>query len=265
MNNIGGTLDKLGLTDKNVVKPLEQARKTVRQINTEFNAKSMAGKLVNDKKNSNGVPVVENSQVYNKLMSKSTPVEHVQQISSILSKSKDGKKALGNMQAAVIMDALDAALEAKTRKIDGQSAFSSVAFEKRLEQMGDKKLSAIFNGNLKSLAQLRRVKKIAGYITPPSGAVPKGSGNVILDMLGKTGIKAISTKVPGLDVAIEGLERLAASSKSRTELDKAMNTSPEVKKLADYISETHPALSAALGIPVGALTVARREREQKQD
>ena len=34
------------------------------------------------------------------------------------------------MQAAVIMDALDAAMGAKTRKIEGQSAFSPVAFEK---------------------------------------------------------------------------------------------------------------------------------------
>jgi len=261
MDNIGGTLDNLGITDKNVVEPLTEARKTVRQMKTEFDPKSMAGKLVDNKKFSN-VPVIEDSQAYNKLMSKSTPVEHVQQVSTILSKSKEGKKALGNMQAAVIMDALDAAMGAKTRKIEGQSTFSPVAFEKRLEQMGDKKLAAIFKGNQKGLARLKRVKKIAGYITPPSGAVPKGSGSVILDMLGKTEIKAISAKVPGLDMAMEGFERLAESAKSRAQLDRAMDTNPEVKKLAEYISETHPALSAALGIPAGgSLAVSRQEED----
>jgi hypothetical protein len=259
MDNVGGTLDNLGITDKNIVEPLTEARKTNRQMKTEFNPKGIAGKLTANKKFSDN-PVIENSQAYNKLMSKSTPVEHVQQVSAILSKSQEGKKALGNMQAAVIMDALDAAMEAKTRKIKGQSTFSSVAFEKRLDQMGDKKLAAIFKGNTKALAQLKRVKKISENITPPSGAVQKGSANIILDLLGKTGIKAISAKVPGLDVAMEGFERLAESAKSRAELDKAMDSSPEVKNLAEYISETHPALSAALGIPAGgSLAVSRQE------
>lgn len=244
---IDDALRTAGITDESILAPLKEARGLVRQIKTEFSPEAISGRLIKAKRD--GVtPLVESSKVFNELMGGQKAPELVERTVESLLKSPKGKKAIGDLQSRTIVDLIDNAFKAQTRKIAGERTFGATAFNKRLEQMGERRLKAVFSTRPDILKKIKEVGKVAEEITPPSGAVPKGSANVILDALNRTGVMAITAKIPGAGLFTETLKTIADKGASRKTLDKALRAKPQVKKIATFIANDAPSLASVLGI-----------------
>lgn len=235
-------LQAAGIVDEDILAPLKAARKAVRQIKTEFSPQSITGKMI-DVKRDGVTPIIEASKVADTLLSPSAPIENLQKTLSSLSKSgKNGKKAIGDLQASVIMRALDDALKAPSRKTSGIETIGGNQFAKSLSKFGDDKLDLLFKGNPKALERLRGLQQTAKDITPSSAATPKGSAPIILDALNRAG------SIPGL-AAIRDLVKFVVSAGSdERAVRRALNAKPVFKRIAGELQKDFPALLSSIGI-----------------
>lgn len=258
--NLATTLQKAGVTDKNVLDPLKEARETVRTLKTEFSPQAITGRLI-DVKRDGVTPVIEASQVFKNIVGTNKPIELLDRtITSLKKAGPKGIEAIGDLQAATVFDLLESAFKAETRKVQGVKTFGTVPFEKRLAQIGDDKLKLIFSTNPGLLKDLKKVSALAKDLTPPSGAVPKGSASVILDSMNKLGIMSILGKIPGGGLFAEGLTRLAEGQANRAALNKALDARPELKRVVSVIESELPSIAVAFGL-MGA---AADDNQQQQ-
>jgi len=255
---IDEAIQRAGITDGAVMSTIKKARKRVTQIKKEFSPQSITGKLINVK--TDGVSeVVEASSVFKELMGGQKAPELVDRTVKLLLKSPGGKKAIGNLQAATVLDLLDNAFKASTRKINNEKVFGATAFNARLKQIGDKRLESVFANNKTGLAKLKLIGKTTEDLVPPSGAVPKGSATVILDQLNKLGIISIMNNIPGSTAVIETIKTLSEKSSNRTAINTALDAKPDVKRIANFIADDFPGLASVLGI--GYLTAKEDKPE----
>jgi len=229
---------------KDLVGKLKEARGVVREIKTDFSPQSIAGRLI-DVKRDGVTPILEASQVAPKLFSKATPVEHLQKTMASLAKSGDkGKQAIGDLQATAVMRLMDEAFGASSRQIDGVATFSPGAFQKAIKNIGEDKLNLLFSNNAQALTRIKNLESISKAIQAPSGAVPKGSASVILDVMQRVGM----SKVPFGGAFMEAVSSLQSSGATRREVVKALSAKPEMSALATSISRDYPAMATVLGI-----------------
>jgi len=232
---------------KDVFNKLKEARKTVRTLGTEFSPQSIIGKIIDTKKD--GVTqITEASKVYDLLARKSQPVESVRKTLSTLKKSGDkGKQAISSLQATVILDLIDAGFGTESRKISGIKVFNPIAFKRRLNAIGSDKVNAIFSNEKDILKKLSNIEKISTELIPPSGAQPKGSATVILDLANKLGIASLSTKIPGGALIIGGLQKIAEPIKIGATVSKALKADPDI--MVPLIEKQFPGIASAMLIP----------------
>ena len=242
ISELGSVLKGRGVSDK-IVEPFLRARETVRTIKTEFSPQSFVGKIVDSKKD--GVTqIVEASKVYSKISSKNIPVEETRKLVRSLGDSPDGEKAIASLQATTLLDLIDAGFGTESRKISGVKTFNPIAFKRRLANIGEPKLNAIFGNNLKALKNIKNIEKISSELVPPSGAVQKGSANIILDLANKIGLATISSKVPGGAFLMGTLQKMAEPIKTGATIRTALNAEPEVQQLVSQF----PGIASAIGI-----------------
>lgn len=221
------------------------ARQSNVALKTEFDEAALTEMLIKPKKKGSRIPAVEDSQVYTKLTARSTPIEQVERVVSSVSSNK---KALGNLQAATLNDLLDSAFQASSRKIDGVRQFSGAAFQKRYSQL-EPKLNIIFKDNPKALSDIKALSSIAAKLTPPSGAVPKGSAGFFIDSMDKLGIFKILNKIPiAGDATAVALRKISSLSTNKKTLDAAINGSPQINEYVKMINRDMPSVGVLLGI-----------------
>lgn len=231
-----------------LLESLQKARGVTRDIKTEFSPQSMAGRLI-DVKRDGVTPVVEASTVSRRLLGPAGTVEDMKRTMQSLAKSGDkGKQAIGDLQATAIMDIMEAAFGATSRKIDGVPTLGPAAFQKALNKIGDPKLNILFSNNKDALARLKNLGKIAGNIQAQAGAIPKGSASVILDSLNKMGIMGISSKIPGAGLLLDVVDTAAKNAGTKQAVKQALDAKPDRLKMAIQIDRNYPALAQALGI-----------------
>jgi hypothetical protein len=230
-----------------VIAALKKARGTVREIKTEFSPQSMVGKLV-DVKRDGVTPVIEASQAVKKLMAKAQPTENLSKVVSSLRGSSSGRKAIADMQASTVLGLINDAFSTQSRKVQGVPLFNPIAFRNALKSVGDDKLEVLFKDNPGVLKRVRNIAKIAEDMTPPSGAQPKGSANVILDQLQKLGIISLFGKIPGGGIFAEGITGIARNRATRKGVDKAL--SPRLDRVATVLEKEFPQIASAIGIPL---------------
>ena len=227
---------------------LQKARGVTRDIKTEFSPQAMAGRLI-DVKRDGVTPVVEASTVSRRLLGPAGTVEDMKRTMQSLAKSGDkGKQAIGDLQATAIMDIMEAAFGATSRKIDGVPTLGPAAFQKALKKIGDPKLNILFSNNKETLSRLKNLGKIAGNIQAQAGAIPKGSASVILDSLNKMGIIGISAKTPGAGLLLDVVDTAAKNAGTKQAVKRALDAKPDQLKIAIQIDRNYPALAQALGI-----------------
>ena len=244
------------------------ARATTRELKTEFDPQATVGRLVATKRN--GVePVVEASNALREIFTTGTvsKKEKLERVLTALRKQGDkGKVAIGDMQSAAIQRLIDDAWNAPSRTINGERVIGGTAFQRSMDKFGDENLELLFQDNPQALKKLRDVRKMVDNITPPAGAIPKGSASTQLDILNFLSRQMMGSKIPGLNIVLEGAAGLAQKSakrKAAMEAGKAVPkwTQRELSR-AKQIAETMPNLAAALGI---AAIVDENNTEEKDN
>lgn len=241
-----------------IVEPLKQARKTVRQLKTEFSPQSITGRMIGVKRD--GVtPVIEASKAYSKLASE--PVENVRRTISSLAKSGEkGQTAIADLQTTTMLDLIGAGFGTESRKINGVKVFNPIAFKNRIKALGDDKLATIFGNNKQALNKIKNIDKIASDLIPPSGTMPKGSASVIMDLMNRLGVVAITGKIPGGELLIEQMRRLSDGASNRAQVERAISASPEMKRISYMFDEVFPGVASAFGIA----GIAAQQQQESQ-
>lgn len=228
---------------------LKQARAAVRAEKTEFSPDVIVGRLVMNKK-TGAAPIIEASQVVPKLLGRSTTKEDMLRTMQSLAKAGEpGKQAIGDLQAAAVMQIMNDAFGAATRKIDGIPTFGPGAYKKALDKIGKDKLNILFSGNSAGLKKLNNIGEIAKLIQPTGGAVPKGSATANLEIANRLMGMTLGAKFPIIGDVIGGMISTAknASQTSRS-VAEALAANPDQLRLAADIDRAYPALSQAIGI-----------------
>lgn len=242
-----------GMSDAGVLSSLRDARARVREINTEFSPQAISGRLIETKRDG-FTPVIEASQVTQQLLRSGTPVESLQAVVNNLTRAGEkGAQALGDLQAATVLQAMDAALKAPSRKTSGVQTMGGNQFAKALDSIGDEKLALIFQGNEAALRRLQSLKQIALDLEPASAATPKGSAPVILDALKRMG------RFPGIAAIVDTANFIISAGADDRAVARALKGRPETVENARQISRLYPNLATALGL--GAILNVDTENE----
>lgn len=231
----------------NVAAAAKEARMNWKAYKEEFDPKSLTEQLIADKPKSI-IPQVESSNVYTKIAANATPVEQVDRlVQSLKSAGPKGRKALGDLQASMMMDLLDSSFKGVTRKVDGQPMISGPAMAKRWEKL-ENKAKIVFQDNPAALRRLQDVVKTSADITPQNIAVPKGSAGYIMDVLQKTGLITAAQAIPGANFLIEGMREIGARSANQANFNRAMKARPDLNRSVKLMATDYPSLAVALGI-----------------
>ena len=246
---IDDALRESGITDVGVIATLKEARSRVTEIKTEFSPQAISGRLIGVKRDG-ATPIIEASKVTQELLRPNAPIENLQRTLSNLNKAGSrGKKAVQDLQASVVMDAMEAALKAPSRKTGGIETIGGNQFAKALGKFGDDKLSLLFRGNEKALNTLQNLKQTALDISPTAGAVPRGSAPVILDMFKRAG------RLPGLAAIIDATEFVIKAGADDRAVAKALESKPKITRTLTTIRRDFPTIAERLGI----LTILDRD------
>lgn len=252
---VDAAIDQLPDSADEMVSLLRQGRGLTKDIATNFSPKAQAGRLI-DLKGDKYTPVIEASKVVQDFYSQ--PVEQVGKTLSLLHKSgKRGRAAIGNMRASVVLNALEDALKAPSRKADGVELVGGNQFAKSIAKFGDDKLELLFRGDKAGLDSLRQLVQTGLDMQPTGGAIPKGSAPINYDIVAR--IIGKFSKIPVLG-EVAGIAKLAHGQRGEAQaLDAAMKATPELKRVAGFLEAQFPAVAAVLG--VGAITGEREDIE----
>lgn len=238
----------------NTLDLLKEARSKVRELKVEFDPKGLSDKLISFKKGGN-IPNVEASQIYKSIAAPAVSIEATTRVvKSLMRGGAGGRRALANLQASTVMQALEAALSASSNRSGGKQLFSANAFIKQLKKINgaDGKLDMIFINNRPMLKTLRDLEKSARETVTPATTKPKGSAPAVNALLGIFGgmrsLPVAKHIADAIEVGIEG-------SKARASL----NPNPQRVKAIEYINRDFPALAAVAGVGV---TTRNEEQEQ---
>ena len=241
---IDGAVKNSGLSDVGVLDTLKEARQRVRDLKTDFSPQSIVGRLI-DVKRDGVTPVIEASQITRRLVSSTAPIEELNRVVSQLEKSGEkGAKAIADLQGAAVMQALEAALKAPSRKTSGVQTISGNQFAKALDELGEDRLAVIFRGNEDTLKRVQNLRQIALDIEPASAATPKGSAPVILDAMKRIG------RLPGVAPLVDTVNFIVNAGADDRAVARALRGKPEMVKNARMIVDTYPGLASALGLGV---------------
>lgn len=236
--------------NENIASIAKNARQTNVALKTEFDDKALTETLIKPKARGSRIPNVEDSQVYNKLISNSTPIEQLERVVSSIGslKKPEARRALGNLKAQALNDLLDSAFQASSRTIDGVRQFGGAAFQKRFAQL-EPKLKVIFQDDPKTYKDIMSLYTVAEKLTPPSAAVPKGSAGFLVDTLDNLGVFRIMNKIPiAGDATVVALRKIGTLARNKETLEKAMKAQPQVKEYVKMINRDMPAIGVAMGI-----------------
>jgi hypothetical protein len=249
LDNLAGVLNKKGF-GSDIIEPLKAARKTVRQLKTEFSPQSIIGKVIDVKKD--GVTqITEASKVYDRMVggfsSASKPVENVRRLMKSLSKSPKGEQAIASLQATTMLDLIDAGFSTKSRKIGADIVFNPVAFKNRMKAISPEKLKAIFGNNPEVLKKINNIDKISSELIPPDMTVLKGSAPMITKLADQLGFYALTAKVPGGAMLAGAMKGVTEPIKQGAAVKTALKAAPETEVIRGMFESKFPGIAAALG------------------
>ena len=226
----------------------KDARQNWQAYKTEFDPKALTEQLIADRPRST-IPVVESSQVYQRLAASSVPIEQVDRVmQSLKSEGALGQRAIRDLQASVVMDLMDSAFKGVSRKIDGEATFSGAAFNRRMDQLDDK-IKIIFQDSPQAQRQLQDIRRAAADLTPSGMAIPKGSAGFLMDAFQSMGLIRMLDMIPGAGPMVtEGIREFTARSNNRRAFERALDASPDMKRTINILTTDYPSLGAALGL-----------------
>lgn len=229
-----------------VSRAAKEARQSHIALKTEFDEKGIIDQLTRTKGRQSSIPNVEESNVYNKVVSPSTSIEQVDKLVKSLERAgSKGKIAIRTMRAEVMLDLIDSGFNAASRKVKGQRTFGANAFGKRFDKL-EPKLKAILSPS--EFSKISKMRKNAEDLIPPSGAVPKGSAGFFIDSLEKMGVWSLVNSVPTIGPIITSeFKRLGKQVGDDKLAGKAIKNE-RAKESLTMLQSNYPSLAAALGV-----------------
>lgn len=230
-----------------VARAAKEARQSHAALKTEFDEKGITKQLIDTKGYQSRLPKIEESQVYSKLITKSTPIEGFDRVVKSLDRAgSKGTRAKNQIKSQMIMDLIDSGFSAKSRKIKGEQVFGANAFSKRFDDLEPKLKSILSDSEFKRLSKLRLD---ANDLIPPSGALPKGSAGFFIEAMNKAGLLGMMNAIPYAGPATaEFLTKIGKTSQDAKAFEKAVKSNPELKDALNLLSTDYPSLAAALGV-----------------
>ena len=231
---------------EDIARAAKNARNSHIALKTEFDEKGIVDRLTANASRGSKVPKIEESQVYSKIIANSTPIEQFDSLITSLDRAgSKGKLAKNSIKSRMILDLIDSGFAAGSRKIKGERVFGGNAFSKRFAQI-EPKLKSLMSES--EFARLSKIKEISKDLTPPSGAIPKGSAGLFIDTMNKLGVFVLLDKIPGAGpILAEQTKLLGRRSKDAKSVRKALSN-PKTKEAFDLIKSDYPALAVALGV-----------------
>jgi gamma-glutamyl phosphate reductase len=168
-------------------------------------------------------------------------LEGLERTLDTLGKARGGKQAIRNLQASVVLRALNDSLQATSNKSGGTQLVSPNAFIKSLNKFEDK-LDLIFKNNPQGLKELRELKLTARDLVGPESTTPRGSASFVKAVLDRLNVG----RLPG----IRGIVQIAKETSDVRFARRALKTTPEKRQAIEYVSRDFPALAAAMAIPL---------------
>lgn len=265
---ISGALEAANVTDLNLFKELEQARGLVTQIKTEYNPKDLAARLIAPKgggsrvlSNPRDIPLTEPSQVYGVLMRPSTAPEALERTVDILLKGgEQGRRAMGDLQATVILDAMEQAFRAGSNREAGkiQAVYSN--FYQQIKKLDDSgKLDVFFKDNPAALRRLRMFQDAALDLSTNANATPKGSAAANMDMFYSLFSAIGSSRLAQMMRNASNVTLNAGADVRRA--NRATRNQPDITQLRGLLDEQYPTLGALIG--AGGLSTWLGEDEEQ--
>lgn len=249
MELIGKSLDAAGITDQNIINTLADARSTVQQIKTEFSPADIRGQLIGLRKDG-FTPIIESSQVFDKIVKGNRPPELIEKTIESLKKAEGGGSAIASIQSATVLDLLNSAFAAESRKISGEKVFGGNAFNKQLNKLGERKLKAIFSTRPQLLKRLELVGRIAKDIEPSSAATPKGSGPILLDMLNKTQALSVADVSGTSSTVIQAIRLFLKEGGDSVAVNRALQGKPVLREALNQAQRRYPSIFSAIATSV---------------
>lgn len=250
-------LEKTGAPD--VALAAKNARLSHVALKTEFDDKALVSQLIADKSFKSRVPSIEESQVYSKLVAKSTPIEQFDKVIKSLDRAGGrGRFAKNSMKAEFILDLMDSGYGASSRKIQGERTFGANAFVKRYDQL-EPKLKKVFTPE--EFAKLKLMRKQAEDLIPPAGAIPKGSAGFFIDSMAKLGVFSLLNKIPTVGPIIGNqVQEMGRSAKAASMANRAVQGYKPDADLLMLIEKQYPRLGAGIGLGVAVETMSDEEQ-----
>lgn len=220
----------------NTLDIIKKARSKVNELKVEFDPKGTVDKLISKKRGSS-LPTIEESEVYKNIMNSS--IEGVTRVMRSLDKASGGMKPIKDLQASIVLDALEQATKAVSNKGGvGEQLFSPTVFVNTLNKIGDDKLKIIFNNDRAMLKRLLDLRKTARDVVTPALTKPKGSAPYVDAVFGMlSGAATLPVIKQVMDIGVTGRQ-----------VGKSMNLTPEQRKTIEYISRDYPSLARIVGV-----------------
>jgi len=233
----------------------EQIRRTARaarRIAAEekdiFTPERLIGRLT--KKAKNGSNLIEASRVYETI--RKAPPEDLQRLLSGLRREgvENGSGAEAYLKMAAMVDFTETAIKnAKKISLDGMSRreFSGTNFRKAVDRFGREKARLLFGDDFRFIERLERISE--SRISPDLG-VQKGSADDLINRMIKTFARLANTPGirQGVDLASGTIGEAIQEGQQRRAFRSAMDLTPTVEQVHDYIVYSAPRMAAYLGI-----------------
>lgn len=255
----GGDLGDLGRNTRDVLAAAKRARDLASQMKSEYSPKSLAGMLTSTQKGTFDRDLIASSEVTKKILSSTQAgtIENVSELMDSLSKAgRAGQKAIGNLQAATVLDLMENATAARSGKLaEGVIDWNGTNFARRFDEIGSKKLRRIFQTNPQALDMLENLRD-AGNLKTSLAAVAKSSGTAddLVNFFQNAGLLAkVSSLGSGLfgTLAGKGFEvagtRLQARA-ARKAAQRQLSAQPDTGQVVQQVKRLYPNMAVALGI-----------------
>lgn len=224
------------------------ARKSHIDLMQEFGKGGVVNKLIQAKPD--GISqVVEASNVFNELFKpgRTNTIEQVKKVTAQLSKTTKGKKALGDLQAAFVLDVLDKGF-LKSDKINGQVLFQGNVALNRIESLGMAEAKELFKSNPKAFGKLKALLETGVDITPSKKEVLKGSAGLIANIAAPFAQLAATAKFGMPMGVVNAISKISQSGSDKKLLKQLFKNNPKLVKHANFIKNDLPNIAVILGL-----------------
>lgn len=259
-----GDLGEAGKISLDTIQAAKRATEASNLFKQEFGTDKIVSTLIRPKKGSFDEPMILASELVGKMLSPRDRIgteEAIESITSTLRKSGEkGAQALGDLQAATVLDLMNFATKAKSAKLDGGVIeWSGVNFGNRFDALGERRLNAIFKDNPKSLNMLKKLRA-AGDLKTSFSTVAKSSGTAddLTNFMERMpffrnlfaaagGVTAGVGGVVAGEIAEKGAKELKGRQ-IRKKVKDRLNTSPVLRQQAQTVRLLYPNILAVAGI-----------------